>query len=59
MVLAMGSFVGNDTIVKLVGESLPVGEIVTIRGLFCVLILGAICARACCGTFQAWPTAPS
>jgi drug/metabolite transporter (DMT)-like permease len=44
MVLAMGSFVGNDTIVKVVGESLPVGEIVTIRGLFSVLILGVICA---------------
>jgi drug/metabolite transporter (DMT)-like permease len=44
MVLAMGSFVGNDTIVKLVGESLPVGEIVAVRGLFAVLILGAICA---------------
>lgn len=43
MVLAMGAFVGNDTIVKLVGESLLVGEIVTIRGLFSVLILGSVC----------------
>jgi drug/metabolite transporter (DMT)-like permease len=44
MVLAMGAFVGNDTIVKLVGESLPVGEIVAVRGLFAMLILGVICA---------------
>ena len=32
MVLAMGSFVTNDTCIKLIGPSLPVGEIVAIRG---------------------------
>ena len=44
MVLAMGSFVANDTIVKLVGESLPVGEIIMIRGAMAALILLLICA---------------
>ena len=44
MVCAMGSFVANDTIVKLVGESLPVGEIIMIRGAIAALILFLICA---------------
>lgn len=44
MVLAMGSFVCNDTIVKLVGESLPVGEIIMVRGLFAMVLIGLICA---------------
>ena len=44
MVLAMGSFVANDTIVKLVGQSLPVGEIIMIRGGVAILIIGLICA---------------
>jgi len=43
MVCAMGSFVANDTIVKLVGESLPVGEIIMVRGLMAMLIIAAIC----------------
>jgi drug/metabolite transporter (DMT)-like permease len=45
MVLAMGSFVANDTIVKLVGQSLPVGEIIMIRGMIAFLLIGLICAR--------------
>ncbi len=44
MVLAMGSFVANDTIVKLVGQSLPVGEIIMIRGSIAMLLIGLICA---------------
>ncbi|MFN4141421.1 DMT family transporter [Aestuariivirga sp.] len=44
MVLAMGSFVANDTIVKLVGKSLPVGEIIMVRGAITMLLIGAICA---------------
>ena len=43
MVLAMGSFVCNDTIVKLVGQSLPVGELIALRGLMAVGLLTAIC----------------
>jgi drug/metabolite transporter (DMT)-like permease len=44
MVLAMASFVANDTIVKLVGRSLPVGEIIMIRGMMAFLLIGLICA---------------
>lgn len=44
MVCAMGSFVANDTIVKLVGQSLPVGEIIMVRGVFSMLLIGLICA---------------
>ena len=45
MVFAMGSFVANDTIVKVVGQSLPVGEIIMLRGFFAVLLIGGICLR--------------
>jgi drug/metabolite transporter (DMT)-like permease len=41
MVLAMGSFVMNDTCIKVVGQSLPVGEIIGLRGLMSVLIIAA------------------
>ena len=37
MVLAMGSFVSNDTLIKLVGQSLPVGEIIMLRGFMAFL----------------------
>jgi drug/metabolite transporter (DMT)-like permease len=45
MVLAMGAFVSNDTMVKIVGQSLPVGEIIMIRGAMALLILTVICIR--------------
>lgn len=45
MVLAMASFVINDTLVKAVGTGLPVGEIMMIRGAFAMLIIGAICVQ--------------
>lgn len=44
MVCAMGSFVFNDTIVKIVGTHLPVGELIALRGIMAVAILTAICA---------------
>ncbi len=44
MVCAMGSFVCNDTIVKIVGEHLPVGELIALRGIMAMAILTAICA---------------
>ncbi len=44
MVLAMASFVSNDTIVKLVGTSLPVGELIAIRGFIAAVFIAAICA---------------
>ncbi|MCB1378518.1 MAG: DMT family transporter [Notoacmeibacter sp.] len=44
MVLAMGSFVTNDTMVKLIGPSLPVGEIIMIRGIMATLLIAMIAA---------------
>jgi len=44
MVCAMGSFVCNDTIMKIVGAYLPVGELISLRGIMSVVILTAICA---------------
>lgn len=44
MVCAMAAFVCNDTIVKVVGETLPVGELIALRGVMAMLLLGAICA---------------
>lgn len=43
MVCAMGSFVCNDTIVKVVGPSLPTGELIMLRGIISLLIITAIC----------------
>lgn len=43
MVLAMASFVCNDTLIKIVGQSLPVGEIIMLRGGMAMLIIAAIC----------------
>ncbi|MGQ0486688.1 MAG: DMT family transporter [Hyphomicrobiales bacterium] len=43
MVLAMASFVINDSFVKLVGRSLPVGEIIAIRGAMSACFIAAIC----------------
>lgn len=45
MVLAMGSFVTNDTLIKLVGHSLPVGEIIMVRGVIAMMLIGYICYR--------------
>ena len=45
MVLAMGSFVTNDTLIKLVGNSLPVGEIIMVRGVIAMMLIGYICYR--------------
>ena len=44
MVLAMASFVTNDTLVKLVGTSLPVGEIIVVRGFMAMILIALICA---------------
>ena len=45
MVLAMACFVTNDSFVKVVGASLPVGEIVWIRGALSALMIFAVCAQ--------------
>ncbi len=42
MVASQLAFLLNDTFVKLVSESLPMGEIVFLRGLFAVVLLGSL-----------------
>lgn len=42
MVLAMCSFTLNDTLVKVIGESLPLGQIMFLRGLMAMILLGLI-----------------
>lgn len=42
MVLAMASFVVNDSCIKVIGQTLPVGEIIGLRGLVSVAIIAAI-----------------
>lgn len=56
MVLAMGSFVTNDTLIKLIGQSLPVGEIIMVRGFMALALLTFIAARqrALHGIPQLW-----
>lgn len=44
MVLAMASFVVNDSLVKSIGRSLPVGELIAIRGALSIAFLAAIAA---------------
>jgi drug/metabolite transporter (DMT)-like permease len=55
MVLAMGLFTTNDTLIKLLGNSLPLGEIVFFRGLFASIFL-AVAATAT-GALPAFPHA--
>lgn len=55
MVLAMGFFTTNDTLIKLLGESLPLGEIVFFRGLFASIFL--VIASAVTGALPAFPHA--
>ncbi len=42
MVLAMAAFVVNDSCVKVVGQTLPVGEIIGLRGAVSAVIIAAI-----------------
>jgi drug/metabolite transporter (DMT)-like permease len=39
MVIAMACFVSSDTLIKIVGRDMPVGEIIFVRGLFSVLLI--------------------
>jgi S-adenosylmethionine uptake transporter len=45
MVAAMACFILNDTCVKAIGTSLPLGEIISIRGVLSVLVIAAICTH--------------
>ncbi len=45
MVIAMACFILNDTCIKTIGTSLPLGEIISIRGLLSVLVIAVICVQ--------------
>ena len=45
MVAAMACFILNDTCIKMIGTSLPLGEIIAIRGVLSVLVIATICAQ--------------
>lgn len=52
MALAMLAFIINDTMIKLVGLGLPLGELLMVRGVFVVVIVAAF-ARAA-GAHRHW-----
>ena len=43
MIAALACFVLNDTCIKFIGTSLPLGEIMTVRGMFSVVLIAAVC----------------
>jgi drug/metabolite transporter (DMT)-like permease len=46
-------FIVNDTFLKLSSATLPMGEVLFLRGLFCVILVGIACAAS--GDFQRLP----
>lgn len=42
MVLAMTAFMGNDAIVKAVGARVPAAQLIVVRGLFAMLLIGLV-----------------
>jgi drug/metabolite transporter (DMT)-like permease len=42
MVVAMAAFTANDAITKLTSESMNIGQIILVRGVFATLLIGAI-----------------
>lgn len=42
MVFSMACFVSSDTLIKIVGRDMPVGQIMFLRGLFAVFIVAAL-----------------
>jgi drug/metabolite transporter (DMT)-like permease len=45
MVITTACFVGGDTCIKLIGTTLPIGEIICLVGLFSTVFLFLICAQ--------------
>lgn len=45
MVIAMACFILNDTCIKTIGTTLPLGQIIAIRGVLSVLVVAMICAH--------------
>jgi drug/metabolite transporter (DMT)-like permease len=53
VVVSQFAFIVNDTFVKLASETLPMGEVVFLRGLFCAILVGLACLAA--GSFRHLP----
>ncbi len=45
MVIAMACFILNDTCIKSIGTTLPLGQIIAIRGILSVVVVALICAH--------------
>ena len=45
MVIAMACFILNDSCIKTIGRTLPLGQIIAIRGVLSVLVVALICAH--------------
>lgn len=45
MVIAMACFILNDSCIKIIGTTLPLGQIIAIRGVLSVLVVAIICAQ--------------
>src|SRR5689334_15920981 len=45
MVVAMACFILNDSCIKTIGTTLPLGQIIAIRGVLSVVVVGLICAH--------------
>lgn len=43
MMLAMAGFILNDVLVKLSAPHLPLGQIILVRGLICIVLMVAVC----------------
>jgi drug/metabolite transporter (DMT)-like permease len=44
MALAMLSFIANDAIIKHVGQTMPTGQLLVVRGVMVMIIIGAVCS---------------
>jgi drug/metabolite transporter (DMT)-like permease len=53
MVITTACFVGGDTCIKLIGTTLPLGEIICLVGLLSTVFLFLICAQQ--GILNSWP----
>lgn len=45
MIIAMACFILNDSCIKTIGTTLPLGQIITIRGVLSVMVVAMICAH--------------
>lgn len=45
MVIAMACFILNDSCIKTIGTTLPLGQIIAIRGVLSVMVVAMICAH--------------